>query len=325
VEGKLIAFITIVLVKMKTILDFVIIGAQKSGTTTLFKLLKQHCKIYLPPEKEVPFFGKKEREEKGWSWYLKEFYAQANEDVLWGSITPQYMCYPDVAVKIYAMNPSIKIIAILRDPYERAFSHYLMSKRRDYDQRNFLEAIKEQSKQEALKESRQISTETNSYVVRGEYARILSEYKEYFSINQMLMLFTSDLESNPNKVIEEIFAFLNIEKITPVGLGTKFHKGGGDQKIKLLTNFINKTRQQPFLKAVVRSFIPFKQRRRLWHKIDKWNFKPIDETVDKDEYDNFLLGHQYLTPLYDHDADLFKKEFDITVPWMKNAVKQKIS
>jgi hypothetical protein len=308
---------------MKNILDFIIIGAQKSGTTTLFELLKQHKKIYLPPEKEAPFFGIKDREERGWQWYIEQFFSSANEKLWWGSITPQYMCYPNIASKIYAMNPKIKIIAILRDPYERAFSHFLMSKRRNYDQRNFFEAIKEQCNYNSLTEARKHSTETNSYVIRGEYGRILGEYKKHFTSNNILILFTVDLESNPKKVIDQIFSFLDIEKINPVGLGKKFYQGGSNQKIELLTNIVNKTKQNSILKTVVRNIIPFKQRRRLWHKIDKWNIKTFNEDVDEKEYENFQLSYEYLIQVYNNDAKFFNQEFNITFPWIKNKTKGK--
>lgn len=301
---------------MKTTLDFIIIGAQKSGTTTLFELLKQHNEIYLPPEKEAPFFGKTDREEKGWDWYLNEFFSTANETLQWGSITPQYMAYSKVAEKIYLMNPQIKLIAILRDPYERAYSHYVMSRRRNYDTREFIDAIKELSSEKALEESRNISTEINSYIVRGEYGRILYEYKKIFGAKNLLILFINELENDPQKTLDRICNFLNIKRFKPEGIGTKFYVGGGAQKNKSVTLLLTKIKGNNSLKWLVKKVVPFKSRRRLWAQIDQWNIEQKEDD-DINEIKNIEESKKYLKSIYDADALIFEKEFNQAFPWHK--------
>ena len=301
---------------MKSKLDFIVIGAQKSGTTTLFELLKQHPNIYLPVEKEAPFFGRADREEKGWDWYLKEFFHAADEQQLWGSITPQYMSFPNVAEKIHAMNPNVKLIAILRNPYERAYSHFIMSKRRNYDTREYLEAIQELIKEDKLEESRSYSTETNSYIVRGEYGRILSNYKRVFGTKNLLILFMSDLEKDAYKTLNSICDFLQVSKFQPQGLGNKFHVGGSAQKNKLLTLMMSRIKSHDLYKSYLRKMIPFKFRRRLWLKIDQWNIKkePEEAVSIIQHIDESMV---LLKPIYNKDAQLFEREFLKSFPWYK--------
>ncbi len=308
---------------MKNILDFVVIGAQKSGTTTLFELLKQHKQIFLPTSKEAPFFGRPDMEEKGWEWYIKEFFSMSNENLMWGTITPHYMYYPNVAGRLFNVNPKTKIIAILRDPYSRAYSHFLMSSRRGLEKRSFEDAVKELISPNSLKDSRNISTETNSYIVRGEYGRILSDYKKYFGEGNILILFMEDLEKYPQDVLNKIYTFLNITEDVPQGIGQKYHKGSKESKFKFLNTIMWDLKKNRLFMTAVRKILPASKRKKLWFKIDQWNIKPPDNNlnqVKEDCWDDFLSGDtkEKFRQVYITDASIFEKEFSKQFPWKQN-------
>ena len=110
-------------------LDFLIIGAQKCATTSLFEHLKAHPDIAMPVEKEVPFFTNKSCTVDDWGEFAGQHFAGCDNQ-LWGKATPQYMCDPTTAARIHALMPDTKLIAILRDPVERTWSHYQMGRRR---------------------------------------------------------------------------------------------------------------------------------------------------------------------------------------------------
>ena len=111
-------------------LDFLIIGAQKSGTTSLFKYLNQHPDIAMPADKEAPYFTNDELYSAGWQHYLGNYFTGYDQELLWGTASPQYMSDLRAAERITRDLPNTRLIAILRNPIERAYSHYLMQKRR---------------------------------------------------------------------------------------------------------------------------------------------------------------------------------------------------
>lgn len=302
---------------MKNKLDFIVVGAQKSGTTTLFQLLKQHNDIFLPPEKEAFFFGRPEREKNGWDWYIKEFFSEATDDKLWGTITPHYMAYNGIPQKIHAVLPDVKIIAILRDPFSRTYSQFLMSQRRKADNRSYSEAITELSVAAELEKSREDISETTSYIIRSEYGRILTDFKREFGSDNVLILFTDDLEKAPQDVIDTICNFLGVPKFTPVGITEKFHKGSAKPRSVLLTNTINWIKKNSGLKKTIRNILPFKYRRRLVFKIDQWNIDKKGAASVESNGDEIIKANEILKPIFLADAKTFEKEFKIRFPWIE--------
>ena len=126
---------------MKT-LDFLIVGAQKCATTTLFEQLRTHPDIMMPLEKEVPFFTGENVTGEDWTTFAKRYF-EAPDGRLWGKVTPQYLCDTDVAGRIASMMPDTKLVVILRDPIERSWSHYRMDVRRGTEQRPFADVVRD--------------------------------------------------------------------------------------------------------------------------------------------------------------------------------------
>ena len=302
---------------MKGKLDFTIIGAQKSGTTTLFELLKQHNDIYLPPGKEAFFFGRPERERNGWEWYIKEFFSDAKENSLWGTVVPHYMAYPDIAAKMHKVTPDLKIIAILREPFSRAYSQFSMSLRRSMEHRDYCQAIYSLSSEQELNNSRNDISETNSYITRGEYGRILLSFKKEFGLENMLILFTDDLESSPQKVLDQICDFLKIPPFHPAGLGKKYHKGSNKAKSVVVTKMMNFIKQNRFLKRLIKKIVPFKYLGRTILAVNHWNVSNKEDTNSTDQ-SKIGEANNILKPIFIEDAELFGREFNMEFPWKEN-------
>ena len=124
---------------MKQVLDFIVIGAQRSGTTSLFEYMRGHPELAVPPEKEIPYFTHA-RHRLSWEEYIRRLFADADPGKRWGTVTPQYMVGGltgrDLDTMVDRGNPRIvpervrercpdaRLIAILRDPIERARSHH---------------------------------------------------------------------------------------------------------------------------------------------------------------------------------------------------------
>lgn len=125
---------------------FLVIGAEKSGTTWLFDVLARHPDIYLPDTKELSFFNHHETNLKtsdyfanlGLPWY-EAFYANFREEIAAGDVSPMYLCDDMAPERIAATIPSARLIVILRDPVERAISHYWMA----HNKRHVTESLQE--------------------------------------------------------------------------------------------------------------------------------------------------------------------------------------
>ncbi|HXR28919.1 MAG TPA: sulfotransferase [Solirubrobacteraceae bacterium] len=217
----------------KEILDFIVIGAQKAGTTSLFQYLRQHPEIALPEGKEVPYFSHDSLYERGFSAYMGRLVENANREAAdparrWGTVTPQYMVggvyqpaagAPErdgygvrtVPERIRETLPDVRLVAILRDPVQRALSHHRMSATIGRERRSFDEAIDQMLGAEALQDARIHPQESTGYVAWGEYGRILAGYYEVFPSEQILVVFTEELEREPAQLLSRIQAFIGVD------------------------------------------------------------------------------------------------------------------
>lgn len=223
-------------------LDFIVIGAQKAGTTSLFQYLRAHPQIALPEDKERPFFSHDAAYRRGFDEYVKALaLSAAGPEIRRGTVTPQYMAGavfaaegepsgpseepPERAVpaRIARTLPGVRLIAILRDPVERAVSHHRMEQRRAREQRPLEQAIAEQLEPVALESARHLPREETGYVVRGEYARILGGYLQELPREQLLVLFTTDLEARPAEVLRRVHEFIGVDPgQVPENLGVRY-------------------------------------------------------------------------------------------------------
>ena len=223
-------------------LDFIIIGAQKSATTSLFKYMQPYPKIYMPSDKEAPFFSSDNLYSAGWEAFAGSHFSGAEEGQLWGTATPQYMGNRDVPKRIYDMMPNTRLIALLRNPVERSFSHYTMAVRRGFDERSFDQAVDDLCHKDALnaaratmpvlEEGRTNEDESGHYVVWSEYGRILQEFLNYFPKEQLLVLFMDEMANEPEATYLKVLEFIGIkEDHVPKNVGKVYHKGGAKQII----------------------------------------------------------------------------------------------
>jgi hypothetical protein len=230
----------------KDTLDFIVIGAQKAGTTTLFQHLREHPEISLPAGKEVPYFSHDAAYARDWSVYMSNLARHdrlADPTRKWGTVTPQYMVggvyksdgrraerdrYDErtIPLRIYRRLPDVRLIAILRDPVARAVSHHRMLAARGRERRSFDEAVSELLEPSALAAARRHPRELTGYITWGEYGRILSGYFEVFPHEQLLVTFTDELERAPAELLRRIHDFIGVSAdFEPDSVGQRFHVG----------------------------------------------------------------------------------------------------
>jgi len=222
-------------------LDFLIVGAQKAGTTTLFEHLRRHPAVSMPMEKEVPFFSSADCDAAAWQTFCDRNFSDASTDTLWGKASPQYMCDPRAPQRIKALMPEVKLVAILRDPIRRTWSHYQMGRRRDTEDRSFETTVCDLLDDEALQVGRNqqlpshqqgYEPESDFYVTWSEYGRILAGFLQYFERDQILILYTEDLKKQPDATLDRLLTFLGLDPgYRPTSLGREFHRGGSGKYI----------------------------------------------------------------------------------------------
>ncbi len=157
--------------------DFICPGAQKSGTTALFGMLNQHPSVFLPAQKEVYYFDNDKNYRKENQWYDTFFFGAAEKQIA-GDITPDYILFPKCAKRIHRYNPDIKIIVMLRNPADRAFSNFQMNKRYTEENKSFDKALEAESSRIKKGYRRKMRY---SYLERGFYYKQLKPYFDLFA------------------------------------------------------------------------------------------------------------------------------------------------
>jgi hypothetical protein len=307
-------------------LDFLLIGAQKAGTTSLFEYVRHHPGLYLPSEKEVSYFNLESRVARGWAWYLDWVFADAPDDRPWGTFSTFYMDAAEgredtVPRRIREAAPDVKLIAILRDPVERAISHHRMSVMKRLETRSFEDAIDELLHEDALADARIQPTEANSYITRGEYGRALGNFLELFPREQLLVLFAEDLDRDPAQVLQAMFSFIGVDPdFAPPNLGERYRRAGEQRRIGRLD--LHGWRQRLASRGSARAAwerLPAGLRRALdrrvrvvSYRVELWNARQRGKSAAP-EIDPNLVSR--LTDHYRPDVDRLTQLADVEPPW----------
>lgn len=298
---------------MKDNLDFIIIGAQKSGTTSFFKYLEGHPKIAMPLSKEAPYFTTGYFGVQTWDSYAKENFKNASNHQLWGKVTPHYMCDDAIPKRILDAMPEVKLIAILRNPIDRAYSHYRMAVYRGWEKRSFEDAIQSLSSDANQKEMERTAFATPereicSYLAWGEYGRILSNYTEHFSRDNILILFTEDLSHDPQITLDRFLQHLNLPKnYSPKNIGQRYRVGSQKHRYSQLLA----------AKDAIQARIPSKLKRLLENKLKNWFYWFEEKNISSESKEVELTEptRQRLAKYFQEDVRLLSKSFGLTPPW----------
>ncbi len=201
--------------------SFLIIGAQKSGTTSLFRYLTQHSSI-VPPvnNKELHYFDINYN--KGAKWY-RSFFHFNRKGIITGEKSPYYLFHPLAPKRIYDYNNCMIIIALLRDPVLRAYSHYNNEVSKGREKRPFREALEKEAHTVDKDHHRLANNEIDysfihqrySYIARGFYTDQLDLWRNYFSSEHIYIETAEKFFYDPKKVCKDIFTLLEVpyEKI----------------------------------------------------------------------------------------------------------------
>ena len=192
---------------------FLIIGAQKAGTSSLFKMFAAHQRVVAPVTKEQHFFDRGDRYARGFSHYIRQFpLASGNTGRITFEATPNYLFEEACARRIHHHLPEVKLIAVLRNPVSRAYSAWNMYRHfaghpvhgEWHDPRTFEQAVEDEL-------AERTTARAHLYLERGQYARLLGRYFDLFGRDRLLVLRHDRLDLEPAAVMDECCRFLGLE------------------------------------------------------------------------------------------------------------------
>lgn len=201
--------------------DFIIIGAQRAGTTSLYNYLVEHERILPSHSKEVHFFDN--HYGRGLGWYRAHFptrRSMAGDGLsrVTGEATPYYMFHPHAPGRIADSIPEVRLIVLLRDSIDRAISHHQHEVRMGVEKLSFADAVEAEPRRLAGEMERlendpgyySFNLQHYSYLARGEYAAQLRRWLDLFPREQILALKSEDFYAEPALALEQTFHFLGL-------------------------------------------------------------------------------------------------------------------
>jgi sulfotransferase family protein len=191
--------------------DFIIGGAPRSGTTWLYELLDRHPDVYMakPVKPEPKFFLVDHLYDRGLEYYATTWFAAADSRLA-GEKSTDYLESAAAADRIARDLPRVKLVFILREPAERAYSNYVWSRMNGLEHEEFETALRLEEQRERELPERLRFARPYSYFSRGLYADLLAPYFERFPRPQLLILRFEDIRDRPRALIERLHRFLGI-------------------------------------------------------------------------------------------------------------------
>lgn len=236
-------------------IDFLIIGAQKAGTTSLFEYMRRHPEIHMPPEKEIAFFASDLVYEHGFDWYTTRVTRGAPVGAICGSACVGDMTgtpFRDIPLDIWDAAqlsqdeqvedliprrirdalPEVKLICVLRDPVARALSHFRMAVLDGLESQSFDTAIARLLESRPMQHARAVATGHNGYIARGEYGRILAGFLRVFPRDRLEVIFSNELSRDAERVLLSIFGFVGVAPdFVPDNLDRRYRTAAVRQRI----------------------------------------------------------------------------------------------
>lgn len=177
--------------------NFIVIGAGKAGTTSLYQYLRSHPQIFMPQVKEPGFFSDQPKWEKGIDWYKGLFRRQHGADAIGEASTnyTKHPHYPDVPERISKVVPDARLVYIVRDPIERMRSHYMFRVVYEWEKDPIDTALES----------------VPLYLDTSRYAHQIEQYLQWFPLEQLLIIKTEDLHRDRQAVTRRLYGFLGVD------------------------------------------------------------------------------------------------------------------
>ena len=261
--------------------NLLIVGAAKSGTTSLHNYLKQHPEIFMSNHKEPHFLINKEIGENRIPKAVKKLNEYSNlfdgSDTFKyrGESSAMYLQFPNIAIKNIKkyLEKDIKIIIMLRNPIDRAFSGYQHVKRFNIDEELTFEQALEVCEDRYFKQTS--LTPATRYIHIGMYYDFVKKFMHSFS-DQIHVIIYDDFIADTQNELSKVFSFLKVKKIE-ININEKYMVGGWKWKNSFFKNIFMK---KSFLKKIIKTIAPFEFLRIFLNDLFKYFFTEPDDKMD---------------------------------------------
>ena len=259
--------------------EFFVIGAPKTGTTSMYDYLAQNKHVYVPAKKELHYFTREHlRENSGGpgddhrlrtiveseSEYLRHYEDRTLEQSLAVEISPSYLYYDDTAEVLLDASPNARVLAILRDPVERAYSQFLHQRRAQRETLEFEAAL--DAEPERIERR---FAEMWRYTDANQYTRSLETYARVFGRNRLMVIHSEHLRSDLQTTMANVFDFAGVP---PIEIAEQSERNaGGEARSKTVARLLG---QPNPLKVALKRILPQNARRRIWLKTVELNTAP---------------------------------------------------
>src|SRR6266536_979825 len=188
-------------------LDFILAGAQKSGTTALHYFLKKHPRITMGDQEEMHFFDDDDLFSGPVDYdLLHKHFPAVPASTIAGECTPSYLYWKPAAERIWNYNPQVKLLVLLRNPVERAFAHWNMQRVKGREPLDFFDAVREEETR--IRGAPPADARRFAYVDRGFYGRQLARLFKFFPREQVKVVKFEEFKKDQLKTLASIFSFL---------------------------------------------------------------------------------------------------------------------
>lgn len=251
--------------------NFVVVGAQKCGTTSIYNYLNENPAVFVPHVKETNFFSDSNLFDKGKAYYLSKYFNSNNRYKIVGEVCPAYLSNLNAPERIYKTFGKIKIVIILRNPIDRAYSNFIMRRARQQEQRSFEEAVN--SEIEVLNglgnEERVEISPGNDYLYNSLYARHIRPYIDLFGFDSICFLSFDKLCMDSRRFMDELYDFLGCKQNVTNAHNKKYNVASRARSTRLELLIRNDFRFKSYLKSIIPSSLK--------NRIIDWNSLPIQK------------------------------------------------
>ena len=267
--------------------NFLVIGSQKAGTTSIYHVLKVHPEIFLPERKEINYFFHEGEYAKGENWYTSYFTNMPDAVTAWGEATPGYIVHPEAPARIHQLLPDAKLILTVRHPVNRAYSQYWDNRRSLSEYHSFEEIV-------------EIALEPDyhpgrlGYFSRGTYIQYIRRYLEFFPPENLLVLPFEDLHQSPQNFYRRIFSFLNVDPSFTTPLMTESFNPAAIWQNPIYHWFFKDAHRARLLPAKLR-------RLAYWGKRTPWKYPPMQDELRQKLLDFYRPWNAHLGDFLNRD------------------------
>ncbi len=191
--------------------SFAVGGTQRSGTTALWHWLGAHPDVFMAPGKELHFFDS--HWDEGLESYEKSFEGWSGQAAI-GEVTPNYVFHPDAMKRMVSVLPDVRIVMSVREPVDRAYSHYWARRSRGHEERDFADVVGDEPAVISVGDG------TGYLFARGRYMTQIERTLEVLPRQQLLVVLFDDIDQRPTETYARICRFIGVDdEVVPAQVG----------------------------------------------------------------------------------------------------------